>query len=40
MKEEKYIFPFEKSDVWNMAVDLAEKVLDNLEVIPSRTKLQ
>ncbi len=30
----KYIFPFEKLDVWQMAVDLAEYVLDLLESFP------
>ena len=30
----KYIFPFEKLDVWKMAVDLAETVLDLLEKLP------
>ncbi len=34
MKEEKYIFPFEKLDVWQMAVDLADHVLVLLEKIP------
>jgi four helix bundle protein len=34
MKEEKYIFPFEKLDVWQMAVDLADYVLGLLENIP------
>jgi len=31
----QYIFPFEKLDVWQMAVDLAEKVLSFLEELPS-----
>ena len=31
---DKYIFPFEKLDVWNMAVDLAEYVLELLEKLP------
>jgi len=30
----EYIFPFEKLDVWQMAVDLAEYVLDLLESFP------
>ena len=30
----KYIFPFEKLDVWHMAVDLAETVLSFLEQLP------
>ncbi len=32
MKE--YIFPFEKLDVWQMSVDLAERVLDLLDLLP------
>jgi four helix bundle protein len=31
----EYVFPFEKLDVWHMAVDLAEYVLDLLEGFPS-----
>jgi hypothetical protein len=30
----RYIFPFEKLDVWQMAVDLAETVLSFLEELP------
>jgi four helix bundle protein len=30
----KYIFPFEKLDVWQMAVDLAEAVLNFLDHLP------
>jgi four helix bundle protein len=30
----QYLFPFEKLDVWNMAIDLSERVLDMLEKIP------
>ena len=30
----EYIFPFEKLDVWRMAVDLAETVLSFLEELP------
>ena len=29
-----YSFPFEKLDVWQLSVDLAERVLDNLERLP------
>ena len=29
-----YVFPFEKLDVYQMALDLAEKVLDLLEPLP------
>jgi four helix bundle protein len=32
MKE--YLFPFEKLDVWQMSVDLAERVLNLLEQLP------
>ncbi|MGQ9647787.1 MAG: four helix bundle protein [Thermodesulfobacteriota bacterium] len=32
MKE--YIFPFEKLDVWQMSVDLSERVFDLLEPLP------
>ena len=31
----EYVFPFEKLDVWQIAVDLAEFVLDLLEAFPS-----
>ena len=34
-KMTEYVFPFEKLDVWQMAVDLAEYVLDLLEAFPS-----
>ena len=34
-KMSEYVFPFEKLDVWQMAVDLAEYVLDLLEAFPS-----
>jgi len=30
----QYLFPFEKLDVWSMALDLAEKVLAILEELP------
>ena len=30
----EYVFPFEKLDVWQLAVDLAEIVLDLLEKLP------
>jgi hypothetical protein len=33
-KMNQYIFPFEKLDVWQMSVDLAERVLDLLEQLP------
>jgi hypothetical protein len=31
---DKYLFPFEKLDVYQMAIDLADKVLDLLEMLP------
>ncbi len=31
---QEYIFPFEKLDVWQMAVDLTEYILDLLEGFP------
>ena len=31
----KYLFPFEKLDVWQMSLNLAEKILLFLEQIPS-----
>lgn len=31
---DKYLFPFEKLDVWQMAVDLAEYILELLEKLP------
>ena len=37
---EKYLFPFEKLDVWNMAVNLAEYVLDLLEKFPQNKHIR
>ena len=31
---DKYIFPFEKLDVWQLAIDLADYVLSLLERLP------
>jgi len=36
----EYVFPFEKLDVWQMAVDLAEFVLDLLENFPTNRHLR
>jgi four helix bundle protein len=36
----EYVFPFEKLDVWQMAVDLAEFVLDLLENFPKNRHLR
>jgi four helix bundle protein len=38
MKE--YLFPFEKLDVWEMSVDLAERVLNLLERLPQNRRLR
>jgi len=35
---DKYIFPFEKLDVWQMSVDLAERVLNLLEQLPQNRR--
>jgi four helix bundle protein len=35
-----YIFPFEKLDVWQLSVDLAETVLDSLEKLPGGKHLR
>jgi len=37
---DKYLFPFEKLDVWNMAVDLAETVLSLLEELPQNKHMR
>jgi len=34
----KYLFPFEKLDVWQMSVDLAERVLNLLEQLPQNRR--
>ena len=34
MKEKEYVFPFEKLEVWQLAVDLADYVLGLLEKLP------
>ena len=36
----EYVFPFEKLDVWQMALDLAEFVLDLLEAFPKNRHLR
>ena len=36
----KYLFPFEKLDVWQLSVDLAETVLDSLEKLPGGKHLR
>jgi four helix bundle protein len=37
---DKYLFPFEKLDVWKMAVDLAEYILDLLEKLPQNKHIR
>jgi four helix bundle protein len=37
---DKYIFPFEKLDVWNMGVNLAEYMLDLLEKLPQNKHIR
>jgi four helix bundle protein len=37
---EKYLFPFEKLDVWQMALDLAAKILSLLETLPQNKHLR
>ena len=40
MRQEIFIYPFEKLDVWKMAVDFAEKVLELIENIPPNKHLR
>jgi four helix bundle protein len=37
---ENYLFPFEKLDVWQLAVDLAEMVLNLLEKLPQNKHIR
>jgi four helix bundle protein len=37
---DKYLFPFEKLDVWQMAVDLAEYILELLEKLPQNKHIR
>jgi len=37
---EKYIFPFEKLEVWQLSVELAELVLSFLEIIPQNKHIR
>jgi four helix bundle protein len=37
---DKYLFPFEKLEVWNMAVNLAEYVLELLEKLPQNKHIR
>ena len=39
-RTERYIFPFEKLDVWNLAVELADFVLSLLESFPPSKHLK
>ena len=36
----QYIYPFEKLDVWNMAVNLAEYILELLEKLPQNKHIR
>ena len=36
----EYLFPFEKLDVWQLAVDLADTVLDLLDKLPQNRHLR
>lgn len=36
----KYLFPFEKLDVWSLSIDLAEYVLNNLEKMPQNRHIR
>lgn len=36
----EYVFPFEKLDVWQMSVDLADAVLEMLEGIPQNRHIR
>ncbi len=36
----EYLFPFEKLDVWQLAVDLAKTVLDLLEKLPQNRHIR
>jgi len=40
LRQEAFIYPFEKLDVWRMAVDFAEKVLELIEDIPPNKHLR
>lgn len=40
MDKKAFIFPFEKLDVWQMSVDLAQKVLGYLETIPQNKHIR
>jgi four helix bundle protein len=39
-KMNQYIFPFEKLDVWRMAVDLAEYILELIEKLPQNKHIR
>ena len=36
----EYVFPFEKLEVWQLAVDLADYVLELLEAFPPNTHIR
>jgi four helix bundle protein len=37
---QKYVFPFEKLDVWQLAVELTDTVLDTLERLPQNKHIR
>ncbi len=37
---QKYIFPFEKLDVWQLAIELADTVLGTLEKLPQNKHIR
>lgn len=39
-QNKRFVFPFEKLDVWQLAVDLAETVLDILEKLPKNKHIR
>ncbi len=39
-EERKFVFPFEKLDVWQLAIDLADFILNLLESFPANKYLR
>lgn len=40
IKEESFVFPFEKLEIWNLAVDFADFILELLESFPANKYLR